>query len=205
MAGRKSKADKMAEAQAGLLSFLQSAGMDVQEEDVAKALNDEDRYTPKEHPDVPMLQAEGVLLYLENRARNFMPKICKWCGQAFSTMYKNVAYCSTLCSGTALQKRMGIKWDYNRDTYAMIDAERPLIVGPQAYALLVAMAEKILEGHYLLLEEHAQQPSDQKDHESFEDTLTNPEALDTTPEPSLPQSTDPSLEGGPFGFGPSPF
>ena len=205
---RKPNAKKVAEAQAGLLAFLQSAGVEVEEEQIATALNaDEQRYVPREHQDFSRLQSEGVLLYLENRAIGFMAKICKECKQAFSTRYKNVAYCSSLCAGTAMQKKMGIRWDYSRDSYEMMDVERPLIVGPQAYQVLLEMAQRILDNHNILVQEHLETPSpdaselledDEEQHPNLQEDDTNLEV--SPPELNLPSSSDDLL-----GFGPSPF
>lgn len=185
-----------------LTSFLQSAGMEVTQEQVAETYED-DRYKPREHEDYSRLQAEGVLLYLENRARSSMPKLCKWCKQAFSTTYKNVAYCSTLCAGKALEKRMGIRWDYSRDSYEMMDAERPLIVGPEAYQVLLEMAQRILDRHGILVQEGTEKENLLS--EPDEELRPSPLPLDTSPD-ELPLVLGLPEESDLFpGFGPSPF
>lgn len=187
-----------------LAEFLKSAGMEVTKEEVEASYATEDRYKPREHEDYSQLQAEGVLLYLENRARNFMPKMCKHCKQAFSTMYKNVAYCSTLCAGTAMEKRMGIRWDYSRDSYEMMDAERPLIVGPQAYQVLLEMAQRVLDNHGILVQEEAQKEQ-QMLSEPDEELDPSQPLLDTNLDElplvlGLPEEKDSFLGFGPFPF-----
>lgn len=201
---RKSKAAMAEEAASFLSNFLKEAGMEVDQETVDSSFAD-NRYKPAEAADTPMLQAEGVLLYLQNAARNFMPKKCQWqgCGQIFSTQYINVAYCSSLCRGKAMESR-GIRWDYSKDHYRLMDADRPLIVGPQAYQVLVEMAHRILENHDYLQQE-TPSPDDSEQSESDEDTSPNQSVPDTTPVVSPPQLDHPSSSGDFLGFGPAPF
>lgn len=191
---RRANTKKVTEAAAGLADFLKFAGVEVDAKEVADAF-DMSPYLPREHQDVPMLQAEGVLLYAQNAARNFMPKICKHCKQAFSTNYVSVAYCSSLCRGKAMES-VGMKWDYTKDHYQLMGVERPIVVGPEAYSTLLEMAHRILDNHMILMEEVPQNP----EVESLEaEWLEYPEvpkysgAPDTTPAPSPPQSSPPLL------------
>ena len=181
-------------AQQGLLQMLQAAGMDVSEEDIKAAYNT--AHTPKEHPDSAMLQAEGMLLHIRHASRHFIAKKCLECGEAFSTTYIAVSYCSALCRGTAIEKKMGIRWNYDTDHYENLSAERPLIVGPQAYQELLAFARRILDQDALIV-----QDADPKPAVPSEDIGPNPSVPDTTPESSPPLPAKVSL-GGIFGRAP---
>jgi hypothetical protein len=184
-------------AQAGLLDFLKAAGMEVSEEDVRAAY--EVAYTPKNHPDTAMLQAEGMLLHIRQASKHFMAKKCLECEEAFSTTYIGVAYCSDLCRGKAIEKQMGIRWDYSKDHYENLSAERPLIVGPQAYQALLAFAHRVIEQHGLVVQETPVSPTPDESDQVPHPNLSAP---DTTPEPSLPQLASASHVGL---FGPAPF
>lgn len=175
-------------AQQGLLEMLQAAGMEVTEDQIKAAY--ETAHTPREHPDTSMLQAEGMLLHIRNASKHFMAKKCLECGEAFSTTYIAVSYCSALCRGTAMEKRMGIRWNYETDHYENLGAERPLIVGPQAYQALLAFARRVLDQDGLLVQDADPTPS-----EPDEESSPNQSAPDTTPVVSPPQSTKVSLGG----------
>jgi hypothetical protein len=184
-------------AQAGLLDFFKAAGMEVSEEDVKAAY--EVKYNPHEHPDSRMLQAEGMLLHLRTAAKQFMAKKCLECEEVFSTNYIGVAYCSDLCRGKAIEKQMGIRWDYEKDHYENLSAERPLIVSPPAYQVLLEWARRVLELDGLVVQES---PANPMPPESDEEQNPNSSVPDTNPEPSLPQLTSVSPGGL---FGPAPF
>lgn len=179
-------------AQNGLLDFFKAAGMDVSEEQVKAAY--ETAHTPREHPDYAMLQAEGMLLHIRGASRHFITKKCLECKEAFSTTYISVSYCSSLCRGTAIEKQMGIRWNYETDHYRNLGNEQPLIVGPQAYQVLLAFAHRVIEQNGVTV-------LDQEPSESVEEPNPNPSVPDTIPEPSLPQPTKVSL-GGIFGRAP---
>lgn len=184
-------------AQQGLMAFFQAAGLEVSEEEIKAAY--EKQYIPREHADAAMLQAEGMLLHLRHASKHFIAKKCLECGEVFSTTYIAVSYCSSLCRGTAIEKQMGIRWNYETDHYANLQAERPLIVGPQAYQVLLEFARRVLEQHNLVVQEPVDDPID---GESAEVPHPNQSAPDTTPEPLPPQLASASREGL---FGPVPF
>lgn len=102
-------------------------------------------------------QSEGVLLFLETAGKAFLTKKCKECGQPFATRYTNVAYCGDLCRAAYMRKAYNIRWDPTRDHYAMMEAERPLLVGPAAYQVLQEFARRILEEDILVLQDDPQE------------------------------------------------
>jgi hypothetical protein len=182
-------------AQSGLLDFFKAAGIEVSEDEIKAAY--ETKYTPKEHPDTAMLQAEGMLLHIRHASKHFMAKRCLECKEAFSTTYIAVSYCSALCRGTAIERQMGIRWDYESDHYQNLEAERPLIVGPQAYQELLKFARRVLDQHEILV-----QDADPTPDVSSEDTGPNQSVPDTTPVVSPPQQGKVVRQGL---FGPVPF
>lgn len=187
----------IAKAQAGLLDFFKSAGIEVSESDVKAAY--EAQFVPREHPDSAMLQAEGMLLHIRTAAKGFVAKKCLECTEVFSTNYIGVAYCSALCRGKAIEKQMGIRWNYETDHYQNLGAEHPLVVTPAAYQVLLEFAHRVLEQHDLVVQENVERPmNDELDLEHY----PNSSVPDTIPEISLPQSTAASPSGL---FGPVPF
>lgn len=183
-------------AQAGLLDFFKSAGMTVSEDDVKAAYDAQ--FNPKEHPDSAMLQAEGMLHILK-AARHFIAKKCLECGEVFSTNYIGVSYCSALCRGKAIEKQMGIRWNYETDHYANLGAEHPLVITPAVYQVLLEFARRVLEQDGIVLKETSDDPIVS---EPSEEQYPNQSVPDTIPEISLPQSTVASPSGL---FGPVPF
>jgi hypothetical protein len=183
-------------AQAGLLEFFQAAGIEVSPEDVQAAY--ERQYTPREHPDSAMLQAEGVL-HILRAPKHFVAKKCLECKEAFSTNYISVSYCSALCRGTAIERQMGIRWDYSKDHYENLGAEHPLVVGPEAYQVLLEFAQQVIQNHESIVHESSESLGDD---ESVEEQNPNQSVPDTILEPSLPQLATVSPSGL---FGPVPF
>lgn len=196
---RKPQQKTIDKAAAGLADFLKFAGIEVDEAEVKEAFNT-DNYKPQELHDTSMLQAEGVLLFIQNAARSLLTKKCKECGDPFATQYINVAYCSNLCRGKAMSK-VGILWDYTKDHYRAMDADRPLVIGTEAYQVLLEFAIRLTEGHQALdLKE--EQPDNREHDEPAVVDETNPPVLHTIPVPSPPQLD----EASPVDlFGPAPF
>jgi hypothetical protein len=167
--------------------------MDVSEAEVKAAY--ETAHVPREHTDYAMLQAEGMLLHIRGASKHFITKKCLECGEAFSTTYISVAYCSSLCRGTAIEKQTGIRWNYETDRYRNLGNEQPLIVGPKAYQVLLAFARRVLEQDGVTV-------LDQEPNEHDGEPDPNPPAPDTIPEPSPPQLAKASPSGI---FGRAPF
>lgn len=183
-----SKADKKAkEAMAFFATMLKDSGVD--EEVLQESLS--------EPFEVKLLQAEGVLLFLESAGKALIHRVCKECGEAFASRYKAVAYCSDRCRSKKLRRDFGIQWSPQRDHYQMMDAERPLVVGPQAYQTLLEFAHRILEGQVEVDQSLTDTSDPHTNHQVSPDMLESP--LELPPAPSLE-----SLGSGPFGIA-SPF
>ena len=191
-----------------LLALLGDTGQTVEEEQVKKAFE-----PPVKHHDYKMLQAEGVLLHLQVAQRTMQHKYCKRCGEVFSTRYMSVAYCSDLCRKMEMEA-IGIRWDPRTDSYANMDAERPIVVGPQAHSVLLQAAKRFVEDQNVLVEESRDSPKtpdplhqigvpelawDDDEQVHPEETIVSDD-LPTSPELSLPPSTDLSID-----FPESPF
>lgn len=123
-----------------LAALVQQQGLDI----TAEELNEEVAGADVKRQ-IKTLQAEGVLLFLQGESKLLEHKVCKECKSFFATRYTNVAYCSDSCRADAL-RRMGIKWDSSRDSYAMLGSERPILVGAQTYQFLLDFAHAILDG-----------------------------------------------------------
>lgn len=150
-----------------------------------------------------MLQAEAVLAHL-NKPSRFITKTCKRkeCGERFSTNYQSVAYCSDNCRGKDLEAQTGIRWNPHVDRYRNLNAERPLIIGPEAHKVLVEFAHRILEGTGIVVQQtdqtHQQSQQPPKPDEHFVESLPEQEIQSkddpqTSPEFSLPPLSDFSL------------
>lgn len=131
---RKSKQQQQEEAAEFFQKFL-----GVSAEEVEAAYNE-----PVPDHEGKMLQAEGVLLFLQSAGRDLKTKKCKECKQPFATRYINVAYCGDTCRADALRK-VGIKWDRKVDHYSQLNAERPAVVSRETYNTLLEFAHRIIE------------------------------------------------------------
>lgn len=127
--------------QAAIDFFSQLMGTDLTEK------FEEEKSKVVEPADFPILQAEGVLLHLQSTAKALQHKQCKECGEHFATRYFSVAYCSNHCRARKLQRDFGITWDPQKDQYENLGAERPLLIGPQAYQTLLEFCHRFLEQH----------------------------------------------------------
>ena len=129
---------KTEKATAGLKDFLIAMGQDP--DAIEKAFD-----AAPLHSDEKMLQAEGVLLHLIKPTR-FISKTCARpeCGLVFGTSYRSVGYCSDNCRARHLESQTGIRWNPHTDRYRNLEGERPLVIGPQAYQVLVEFAKHIL-------------------------------------------------------------
>lgn len=190
----KRAAAKQAKEMEFLLNMLAEQGHTVAEEEVKKALE-----PPIIKKDYTTLQAEGVLLHLQNYNRTMLHKYCSRCGEVFSTRYTSVAYCSDLCRKKAMEE-IGILWDPRNDSYLNMEAERPIVVGAQAHAVILKAAQRFLADQNILVkEDQTNQVQDNPLPEvefSFESPIESPnlDAPDTNPV-VLPQpSSDPSLD-----------
>lgn len=199
------KTDK---AVTGLKDFLIAMGQDPDK--VEKAFDE----APM-HSDEKMLQAEGVLLHLLKPAR-FISKKCKRkeCGETFGTSYRAVAYCSDNCRAKDLEAQTGIRWNPHTDRYRNLDAERPLVIGPQAYQRLIEFARYILAENNIVVHEEINQnhlpeqnvptlvPAESEPDELDELVHQSTAVLHTIPDISPQQSNGhvPQDQDDPFGF-----
>lgn len=188
--GKSTKADEKA-----LAFFSELLGQDLTEKFV------EEKSKVVEPPDVKVLQAEGVLLHLQSAAKALLHKKCKECGELFATRYFAVAYCSTQCRAKTLQRDFGVSYNSRTDHYSNMEAERPLIVGPQAYQTLLEFAHRFLEQHDFVVSQPDDKPLDE-DHNH--DPHTTPEF--SLPQLDVPLESPPSLDSLPENpFESSPF
>jgi hypothetical protein len=188
-------------AAAGLKDFLIQFGHDPDK--VEKAFED----TPL-NDDEKILQAEGVILHLQKPTR-FVTKKCKrkQCGELFATSYVSVAYCSNVCRGKDLESQTGIHWNPHIDRYQNLQAEPPMVIGPQAYKVLIEFAEYILaQRNQIQIQEDLELES-QNILPEVQEQETEFHQLNgvsrTSPESSLPQLIDLSpldslIGGSPF-------
>ena len=129
-----------------------------------------------------LFQAEGMLLHLRNLPGSMITKKCLECKQLYRSSYMSVAYCSDPCRARAFEKKMGVKWTYTTDHYHNIRAERPLVVGPECYQILLEFARDLLDQHNILIQE----PVAEDESEQLLDQLTDDPQ--TSLEVSPPQS-----------------
>lgn len=78
-------------------------------------------------------QGEAVLMFLETPAK-FTAKLCKRCGEPFSTNYRYVAYCTDQCRAKAISSQTGVAWDWLKPELERWGfKEPPLIIPPEAF------------------------------------------------------------------------
>lgn len=68
---------------------------------------------PKELDDKPqrvLFHGQAVLRSLEHPTETRLTKVCKECGDPFTSNYHSVAYCSTLCCEIACKRDFGLAW-----------------------------------------------------------------------------------------------
>lgn len=97
-----------------------------------------------EHPLEIAQEAEAVISYVKNPKR-FTQRRCNLeeCGRPFATDYGSVAFCSNKCRKDHLES-LGIQWNYQKTPQERWESRFPLVVGPDAYALLQQFAEHVL-------------------------------------------------------------
>lgn len=156
MRATKRAARKTEKATAGLKDFLIAMGQDP--DAVEKAFDE----APL-NVDERMLSKEGMLLHLAEPTR-FISKTCKRkeCGQVFGTNYKSVAYCSDNCRAKDLESQTGVRWNPHTDRYQNLRAERPLVILPKDYAVLVEFAKHILDGKVQQTDHQIPQPTQEQ-------------------------------------------
>lgn len=116
-------------------------------------------YEIDESPQRQLFHAQGVVKSLEYPLEARITKVCKQCGDPFTTNYYSVAYCGMLCAELDCKKKFGLAWR----PHARIKKERwevlaePEIVTLQALKamkLIVARVEADL-GYPIEIEEQA--------------------------------------------------
>ena len=177
--------------QAAIDFFSQLMGTDLTEQ------FNEEKSKVVEPFDFPILQSEGVLLHLQSTAKAFQHKKCKECGELFATRYFSVAYCSNQCRARKLQRDFGIVWDPQKDQYENLGAERPLLIGPQAYQTLLEFCHRFLEqdGFVRIVDDGNSQEENHTDDPQTIPDFSLPES--TVEEESPPFQS--SLPASPFG------
>lgn len=96
-----------------------------------------------DHTDKPMLEVEGVLLYL-NKPTKFLSKKCKACKEPFLSNYHAVAYCSNACRAKTLFAETGIPWNPHKTPAERWGGEAPILIPPAAIKKLRNFAESLL-------------------------------------------------------------
>lgn len=129
-----------------------------------------------------LFQAEGMLLHLRYLPGSMITKKCLECKELFRSSYMSVAYCSDPCRAKAFERQMGVKWTYDTDHYHSLRAERPLVIGPECYQVLLEFARDLLDQHNILIQE----PLVEDESEQLLDQLTDDPQ--TSLEVSPPQS-----------------
>lgn len=129
-----------------------------------------------------LFQAEGMLLHLRYLPGSMITKKCLECKELFRSSYMSVAYCSDPCRAKAFERQMGVKWTYDTDHYHSLRAERPLVIGPECYQILLEFARDLLDQHNILIQE----PLTEDASEQLLDQLTDDPQ--TSLEVSPPQS-----------------
>lgn len=116
-------------------------------------------YEMDDSPQRQLFHAQGVVKSLEYPLASRITKVCKHCGDPFTTNYYSVAYCSILCGELDCKKHFGLAWK----PHARIKKERwevlaePEIVtmrALQAMKMIVARVEADL-GHPIEIDQQA--------------------------------------------------
>lgn len=127
-------------------------------------------------------QGEAVLLFLEAPAK-FTAKLCKRCGEPFSTNYRYVAYCTDICRAKAISEQTGVKWDWLKpEDERWGFKEPPLIIPPKAF--------KNLQLYVAVLQSRSLLEIEPQSHEVLPDPLSESELhkiLDNVPTNPHPQ------------------
>ena len=189
---------KQAEGMAFFAELLKQQGKaDIEAEELTDKIG-----SARDARSIKQFQAEGVLLFLQTAGKSLQTKKCKQCGNPFATRYIAVAYCSDLCRAEKFRKDYGIRWDSSRDHYSMLDAERPLVVGPEAYQLLQEFARRILEEDILVLQDNPPEetlqefPEVSRLEQLFQQELDRTNSVPSPPE----QDADEQSQSQPFGL-----
>jgi hypothetical protein len=82
-------------------------------------------------------EADALLDFIQN-PKQYLVKNCKRCGEAFSTNYRAVAFCSDLCRAKSLEQ-IGIQWNPYKTATERWGGVPPLIVPPAAIRVLREM------------------------------------------------------------------
>ena len=125
-------------------------------------------------------QGEAVLLFLEEPAK-FTAKLCKRCGEPFSTNYRYVAYCTDICRAKEISSQTGVSWDWMKSENERWGfKEPPLVIPPQAFKKLQKYVA-VLQSRSLVETEPTQpQPilpdplSEAELHKILDNSPTNP-------------------------------
>lgn len=174
---------------AALLEYLKSNGHKFTEEQETELIEGA-QFTPREHNDFSVLQAEGVL-HILNSTRGMISKKCQECNEVFMSSYQAVGYCSNLCRGKAMERKTGMRWNYSVDRYAALDVEKPLVVSPAVHKVLLELAHRLIQDHNILVQE----PEVSETSPEYPEELPTSQASDST----TPVESPPPLEGLSFG------
>ena len=123
-----------------------------------------------------------MLLHLRYLPGSMITKNAWSAKELFRSSYMSVAYCSDPCRAKAFERQMGVKWTYDTDHYHSLRAERPLVIGPECYQVLLEFARDLLDQHNILIQE----PLVEDESEQLLDQLTDDPQ--TSLEVSPPQS-----------------
>ncbi len=101
-------------------------------------LPDSIKVEPTASPVSKSIQGDSVLIFLDEKGKGFKREVCPECKQVFAARYlyrTKGLLCSDECRIASLAKR-GIRWDPTKEPNERWQRRVPIIVPPQALALI---------------------------------------------------------------------
>lgn len=98
-------------------------------------------YEMNDSPQRQLFHAQAVVKSLEYPTAERITRVCKHCGDPFTTNYYSVAYCSVLCGELDCKKKFGLAWK----PHARIKKERwEVLAEPEIVTLKALQAMKLI-------------------------------------------------------------
>lgn len=113
-------------------------GMEVAPEEIIAVASAQ---TPEQAAIEVSREAEAVILFGQDR-RKFLQKECNNCGGTFAVNRANVSCCSDRCRAKNLEK-IGISWDWSKNSELRWDFREPLVVSPSVLEKLLPHLETL--------------------------------------------------------------
>lgn len=123
--------------------WLAELGVDPQQLEQVKEADIE---KPAETRDDKLREAQSVILYFDTRGEGFKEKVCKNCKGIFAYKWNvsSISFCSVGCAAEDL-KRIGIKWNPDKDQSERWGKCAPAVVPPSALEILRDQLDDSLE------------------------------------------------------------